>query len=217
MPCFSGFACIIFVPVFLKYRITTITQFIKLKLGRKIALCYSIVSICLFSTITLGAALFWGAYAADIVFRDILSFISDNQIQRISILIILLGFFSAIYTYLGGLGAVDVLPDSQDPEGPRRDLRERGAGHEQCRADRRVRRHHLPGLQRRGRGRTVEDRAGEPSPLPDLKGTSPHLSSSQLISPPSRTDLAALWPVISAVTSPLSPPPILASVPLNFL
>ena len=99
-------AAFIFVPVFLKYRITTITQFIKLKLGRKIALCYSIVSICLFSTITLGAALFWGAYAADIVFRDILSFISDNQIQRISILIILLGFFSAVYTYLGGLGAV---------------------------------------------------------------------------------------------------------------
>tara|TARA_B100000795_G_scaffold268798_1_gene256547 strand:+ start:1667 stop:3211 length:1545 start_codon:yes stop_codon:yes gene_type:complete len=99
-------AAFVFVPVFLKYKITTITQFIKLKLGSRIALCYSIVSIVLFSTITLGAALFWGAYAADMVFGDVLTFISSNQIYRISILIIILGIFSAIYTYLGGLSAV---------------------------------------------------------------------------------------------------------------
>ena len=99
-------AAFIFVPVFLKHRITTITQFIKLKLGSRIALCYSIVSIVIFSTITLGAALFWGAYATEMVFGDVLSFIGSNQINRISILIIILGVFSAIYTYLGGLSAV---------------------------------------------------------------------------------------------------------------
>ena len=99
-------AAFIFVPVFLKHRIITITQFIKLKLGNTIALCYSLVSISLFSTITLGAALFWGAYAADMVFGDILNFISNNQVYRISILIIILGLFSATYTYLGGLSAV---------------------------------------------------------------------------------------------------------------
>jgi SSS family solute:Na+ symporter len=99
-------AAFVFVPVFLKHKITTITQFIKLKLGSRIALCYSLVSIVLFSTITLGAALFWGAYAADMVFGDLLTFISSNQIYRISILIIILGLFSAVYTYLGGLSAV---------------------------------------------------------------------------------------------------------------
>ena len=99
-------AAFVFVPVFLKYRITTITEFVEIKLGKKIALCYSLVSICLFSTITLGAALFWGAYAADMVFGDILGFISHNQIIRISFLIIVLGLFSAIYTYFGGLSAV---------------------------------------------------------------------------------------------------------------
>ncbi len=99
-------AAFVFVPVFLKSRITTITEFVKIKLGKNIALCYSLVSICLFSTITLGAALFWGAYAADMVFGDILGFISHNQIIRISFLIIVLGVFSAIYTYLGGLSAV---------------------------------------------------------------------------------------------------------------
>ena len=96
----------VFVPLFLKERITTITQFISKKLGEKIALLYSIVNLGLFSTITIGAALFWGAYAADIVFAEQLSILHQNRIIRISILIVFLGIFSAIYTYLGGLNAV---------------------------------------------------------------------------------------------------------------
>jgi len=60
----------------------------------------------MFATITLRAALFWGAYAADLVFDDYLSFLSQDRITRITILIIALGIFSAIYTYLGGLNAV---------------------------------------------------------------------------------------------------------------
>ena len=96
----------VFVPLFLKERITTITQFIAKKLGEKIALLYSIANLGLFSTITLGAALFWGAYAADIVFAEQLSILHQNRIIRISILIVFLGIFSAIYTYLGGLNAV---------------------------------------------------------------------------------------------------------------
>ena len=67
-------ATFIFVPIFLKERITTITEFIKLKLGEKIALFYSLSNIALFSTVTLGAALFWGAYAAEMVFGEQLSF-----------------------------------------------------------------------------------------------------------------------------------------------
>src|SRR6056300_1146769 len=99
-------ATFIFVPLFLKERITTITQFIKIKLGDKIALFYSLSNIALFSTITLGAALFWGAYAAEMVFGEQLSFLHENRIVRIGILIAILGLFSAIYTYLGGLNAV---------------------------------------------------------------------------------------------------------------
>lgn len=96
----------VFVPLFFKEKITTITEFIAKKLGRKIALFYSLANLGLFSTITLGAALFWGAYAADIVFAEQLSIIHQNRIIRILILIIFLGIFSAIYTYFGGLNAV---------------------------------------------------------------------------------------------------------------
>jgi len=96
----------VFVPHFLKEKITTITQFIAQKLGQRIALFYSLANIALFATVTLGAALFWGAYAADMVFGEQLSFLHENRIIRIAILIVILGVFSAIYTYFGGLSAV---------------------------------------------------------------------------------------------------------------
>ncbi|MBL29904.1 MAG: hypothetical protein CMC81_01485 [Flavobacteriaceae bacterium] len=99
-------AAFVFVPIFLKNKISTVSEFIKIKLGKTLALCYSITNIILYSTITIGAALFWGAYAADMVFGDFLSFLSNDRTSRIAILIILLGFFSAVYTYLGGLSAV---------------------------------------------------------------------------------------------------------------
>ena len=60
----------VFVPLFLKEKITTITQFIAQKLGHRIALFYSLANITLFATVTLGAALFWGAYEADMVFGE---------------------------------------------------------------------------------------------------------------------------------------------------
>ncbi len=99
-------AAFIFVPFYLKEKVITVTQFIKSKLGKRVALTYSIANIALFSTITLGAALFWGAYAADLVFEEYLIFIHEDRIIRISIMIIALGVFSATYTYLGGLNAV---------------------------------------------------------------------------------------------------------------
>ena len=99
-------AAFIFVPYYIREQVMTITQFIKSRLGSTIALLYSGANILLFSTITLGAALFWGAYAADLVFGDFLSFIHTDRIIRIAILIISLGIFSAIYTYMGGLAAV---------------------------------------------------------------------------------------------------------------
>jgi len=99
-------AVFIFVPMYLSEKIITITQFIKKRLGSTVALFYSGANILLFATVTLGAALFWGAYAADMVFSDYLTWISEDQVTRISVLIIVLGVFSAIYTYLGGLAAV---------------------------------------------------------------------------------------------------------------
>ena len=99
-------AAFIFVPLYLKNRVITITQFIKSRLGNTVGLFYSLANIALFSTIGLGAALFWGAYAADMVFGDLLNFIHEDQIIRIAILIAVLGIFSAIYTYFGGLSAV---------------------------------------------------------------------------------------------------------------
>ena len=96
----------VFVPLFLRQKITTITQFIAQKLGQRIALFYSIANITLFATLTIGAALFWGAYAADLVFGEQLSVLHPDRIVRIAILILILGVFSAIYTYLGGLSAV---------------------------------------------------------------------------------------------------------------
>ncbi|NKI30391.1 SLC5 family protein [Croceivirga thetidis] len=99
-------AAFIFVPLYLKEKVVTITQFIKTRLGKKVALAYSLSNIFLFSTITIGAALFWGAYAADIVFGEYLALIHEDRLTRITILIFILGLFSAIYTYLGGLSAV---------------------------------------------------------------------------------------------------------------
>ena len=99
-------AAFIFVPLFLKEKVITVTQYIQLRLGKTVALAYSIANLLIFSTITLGAALFWGAYAADLVFEDYLMIISTDRIIRIAVLIVCLGVFSAIYTYLGGLSAV---------------------------------------------------------------------------------------------------------------
>ena len=96
----------VFVPLFLREKIMTITQFIAKKLGQRIALFYSIANIALFATVTIGPALFWGAYAAELVFGEQLTVLHSNRIVRIAILILILGIFSAIYTYLGGLSAV---------------------------------------------------------------------------------------------------------------
>jgi SSS family solute:Na+ symporter len=99
-------AAFIFVPMYLKDKVITITQFIKKRLGSAVALIYSGASLFLFSTVGLGAALFWGAYAAELVFGDYFSFISDERVVRAGAILIFLGVFSAIYTYLGGLAAV---------------------------------------------------------------------------------------------------------------
>ncbi|MFK8161153.1 MAG: SLC5 family protein [Lewinella sp.] len=99
-------AAFLFVPMYLSEKIITITQFIEKKVGPKVALAYSLANLALFATVTLGGALFWGAYAAELVFGEHFTFISDVRIIRVGVLVIALGVFSAVYTYLGGLAAV---------------------------------------------------------------------------------------------------------------
>ncbi|MEM7573252.1 MAG: sodium/solute symporter [Bacteroidota bacterium] len=99
-------AALLFVPLYLKDRVITITQFIEKRLGQKAALGYSLANIGLLSTVGLGAALMWGAYAAELVFGQYLEWISDDRFTRAAAVLISLGVFSAIYTYLGGLRAV---------------------------------------------------------------------------------------------------------------
>ena len=99
-------AAFVFVPFYLKDQVITITQFIKSRLGERVGLIYTLANIALFATITLGAALFWGAYAAELVFSEFLSVLHQDKLVRVGILIVTLGVFSAIYTYVGGLSAV---------------------------------------------------------------------------------------------------------------
>lgn len=99
-------AAFVFVPLYLQDRVITITQFIEKRLGKGVALAYSLANLLLFSTVTLGGALFWGAYAAELVFSDFFIFISEERVWRVTALIVGLGIFSAVYTYLGGLAAV---------------------------------------------------------------------------------------------------------------
>ena len=99
-------AAFIFVPLYLRGRVTTISQFIETKLGATAALVYSGANILLFATLGLGAALFWGAYAAELVFGDLLGFLGDGTTQRVGLLIVGIGLFVGAYTLYGGLSAV---------------------------------------------------------------------------------------------------------------
>lgn len=99
-------AAFLFVPMYLKHRVLTITQFIKKKLGGAVATTYSIANLVLLSTVGLGAALFWGAYAANLVLGEYLDFLSSDPLIRVGILVVFFGLFSATYTYFGGLSAV---------------------------------------------------------------------------------------------------------------
>jgi len=99
-------AAFFFVPLYLRRRVTTISQFFESKFGPRVALVYSILMMLLYGFMYLGSALFWAAWAADGAFSDSLSFLSADRTTRIVILIVALGLFSALYTALGGMRAV---------------------------------------------------------------------------------------------------------------
>jgi SSS family solute:Na+ symporter len=99
-------AAFIFVPFYLRSRVTTITQFFELRFGTRVALTYSLLMMFLYAFLYLGSALFWGAFAIDALFGDMVAFLGEDRFMRIGWLVIFLGSFSAAYTYLGGLSAV---------------------------------------------------------------------------------------------------------------
>ncbi len=99
-------ATFFFVPLYLRMKVVTITQFFEAKLGPQVALAYSILMIVLYSLLYLGTALFWAAYAIDGVFGEEVAILRSDPAVRLGILIIATGVFSAVYTYLGGMRAV---------------------------------------------------------------------------------------------------------------
>ncbi len=95
-----------FVPLYLRLKVTTITQFFEGKFGPQVALVFSIFTMILYAFLYLGTTLFWGAYAVNAIFGEALGFISSDPMTRIFVISCSLGVFSAIYTYLGGMAAV---------------------------------------------------------------------------------------------------------------
>jgi SSS family solute:Na+ symporter len=99
-------AAFFFVPLYLRLKVVTITQFFEQRFGPQIALAYAILMIALYALLYLGTALFWAAFALDGIFSEMVAWISDSEAVRLMVLIVALGIFSAVYTYMGGLRAV---------------------------------------------------------------------------------------------------------------
>ena len=99
-------ATFFFIPLYLRLRVVTISQFFEQRFGPQIALAYAVLMIALYAFLYLGTALFWAAYALDGIFTEMVAWISDRQAVRLAVLIVALGAFSALYTHLGGLRAV---------------------------------------------------------------------------------------------------------------
>jgi len=99
-------AAFVFVPLYLKLRVMTITQFFEARFGVRVATAYSVLTMVLYGFLYLGTALFWGAYAVNALFPEQIAFLHADPLIRVMIMMVFLGAFSATYTWLGGLTAV---------------------------------------------------------------------------------------------------------------
>ncbi len=100
-------AAFVFVPLYLRAKVVTVTQFFEAKFGARVATTYSLLMMFLYGTLYLGGTLFWGGYSLEILFGDeVRAAVGGTPGLRICAMIVLLGAFSAAYTYSGGLGAV---------------------------------------------------------------------------------------------------------------
>jgi len=100
-------AAFVFVPLYLRARVVTITQYFTDKFGRGVGLTYSLLSMFLYGTLYLGGTLFWGGYSLEILFGDAVhAAVGGSPGLHICVMIVALGGVSALYTYFGGLTAV---------------------------------------------------------------------------------------------------------------
>jgi len=99
-------AAFVFIPLYLRLKVMTISQFFEDRFGPRVALAYSVLTMVLYGFLYLGTTLFWGAYAVNALFPDQITFIHQDPASRVMIMMVFLGVFSATYTYLGGLRAV---------------------------------------------------------------------------------------------------------------
>ncbi len=100
-------AAFIFVPLYLRARVVTISQFFEERFGVGVATTYSVMLMFLYGTLYLGAALFWGGYSLEVLFGEsVQNLVGGTPGLRICVMIVLLGAFSATYTWFGGLDAV---------------------------------------------------------------------------------------------------------------
>ncbi len=100
-------AAFVFVPLYLRAGVVTITQYFEKRFGKAVSLSYSGLTMLLYGPLYLGGTLFWGGYALQILFgQQIHALIGGNAAVHICTMIVLLGVFSAVYTWFGGLGAV---------------------------------------------------------------------------------------------------------------
>ena len=99
-------AAFFFVPLYLRMKVFTITQFFEAKFGSFVALSYAIFSLILFGIVYMGGALYWGSIAINGIFADQLQFLHSDPVVRLYIIVVLMGVFSSVYVYFGGLAAV---------------------------------------------------------------------------------------------------------------
>ena len=99
-------AVFVFVPLYLRLKVFTISQFFEQRLGAGVSTAYSVLTMVLYGGLYLGSALFWGAYAVQALFPEQVAFLHPDPAWRVAIMMVVLGGFSATYTYLGGLRAV---------------------------------------------------------------------------------------------------------------
>ncbi len=99
-------ATFVFVPLYLRLKVMTISQFFEDRFGPAVGTSYSVLTMVLYGFLYLGTTLFWGAYAVNALFAEQIAFLHPDPATRVMLLMAGLGTFSAIYTYLGGLRAV---------------------------------------------------------------------------------------------------------------
>ncbi len=100
-------AAFVFVPLYLRARVVTISQFFEQKFGPTVATTYSLLTMFLYGTLYLGGTLFWGGYALEVLYGNTLQATwGGGPMLRICVMIVLLGGISALYTWYGGLKAV---------------------------------------------------------------------------------------------------------------